>query len=377
MKKNVLIVSTFYSQHIQGYLEAIEKTKSTNLFVLLPIHSTSKENLRSVSSVASLYEFKKINISNQLILLKILNKIVNFIYQLIQFLKLPIKFDTVEIHYPTLSVIPFILGAKFKAQRLGLCFWGDDLQLMSRAFGIFMHLSRTMYDYIVSGNIHFIEIIKNKFKIPWNRLHFICFGSSVLERMQNVKVNKEDLKHKLKLPTDSIVITCGYNNSTRQNHHEIIDACEIVSSKLNNLHFIFPMSYPKNEEYTRKIENRLRSSSLNYTIYKNYLHDDENIELKYVNDILIHIQESDGFSAAMAEYIYAGSVVINGKWLEYSQFVNKGGFHLTTTKEDLYINLEKAILNLTNYTNLCTANRRIIWELKSWEHNINRWIQIY
>jgi glycosyltransferase involved in cell wall biosynthesis len=108
------------------------------------------------------------------------------------------------------------------------------------------------------------------------------------------------------------------------------------------------------------------------------MNDREVAFLRLSSDIMIQVQNTDSFSSSMREHLYAGNVVITGDWLPYETLDKKGCFMLKVSDVDLVgEKLVYAINNLDSLKKRCQGNPEIIWELSSWENNIDSWCNLY
>ena len=84
----------------------------------------------------------------------------------------------------------------------------------------------------------FDEFFDGKYK---DKLTIARFGSAILEKIKelNERVDKKNIKKELGIPTYRIVVTCGYNATTDQQHEKII-------SEFSKLLVVFPMTYGEN-----------------------------------------------------------------------------------------------------------------------------------
>jgi len=100
--------------------------------------------------------------------------------------------------------------------------------------------------------------------------------------------------------------------------------------------------------------------------------------MRLASKIMIQLQTTDSFSSSMRESLYAGEIVITGDWLPYGTLDEKGVFMLKVSSvEEVGEKLVYALNNLDSLKEKCKKNPEIIWELSSWEKNIQSWIDMY
>lgn len=370
-KKRILIVCFHYSQHVRSLL-----------------HSFSSYEDIQVDLLSS-------DVNNEYLSDEGLKKHVRFCFNAYHRLKLPNvfkflfawlsltrvflglkKYDLIEFHYPNMMYLPLHLLYKLKAPTLGICIWGDDFQYMPGNYRRVFHFFRKSYKYIITGNEGFIPRIHQAFGIPKADIHLIGFGSIVLQKLKE-RVSEAPLYRKKYGVENRIVITCGHNAVEPQQHLEIIEALEATTLNEKEILLVFPMTYPKDTNYILLVKNALAKSRFDYLLLEDFMTDDEIIEYRLISDIFIHIQRSDSFSAAMAEYFYTGNVVINGEWLKYPQLEKGHAYFLKARLDNLSELIEDAVKNLPSHKAKTQQNVELLWQLKSWESNSKLWYQLY
>jgi glycosyltransferase involved in cell wall biosynthesis len=199
----------------------------------------------------------------------------------------------------------------------------------------------------------------------------------ILRNIENS--SKADNKKSLNISGDTLVVTCGNNASQGNQHIKIINSIETVIHKLpDNILFLFPFTYGCVRKYLLKVKDVLEKSNLNYRILTDYLGDYKIAQLRKASDIFIYLPISDQLSGSMQECLYAGNIVLTGDWLPYRILEEQGIFMLKISSVDEVG--EKLIYLLNHLKKLkksCKGNSQIIWNLSSWDKNIDNWIQMY
>jgi hypothetical protein len=94
-------------------------------------------------------------------------------------------------------------------------------------------------------------------------------------------------------------------------------------------------------------------------------------------DILIHAQVTDAFSATVQEFLYGGSLLINGGWLDYSDFDLNNIKYIEFNKfDDLPIILDKTLDDIQNIKFNMGGNRKNLLNISSWAANRKNWMRI-
>ena len=176
----------------------------------------------------------------------------------------------------------------------------------------------------------------------------------------------------LKQLVGKISICIGYNANPAQQHLKVLKAVESMPQEIKNrLCLILPMTYGGSEEYIGSIKLALEKSGSAGVVLTDYMDRREIAELRVASDIFIHAQTTDALSASLLESLYAGSVVLNAKWLHYPEFDDWGietiGFESFQDLEDK-LNL---ILQDTIVRN--RKNQKELSEYASWDTCRDKW----
>jgi glycosyltransferase involved in cell wall biosynthesis len=373
VKKKVLIICHNYNYHTNSFVNALLASQSECDIYLLCSDLKNSFDFDKPLNTNNFYRYKSFQHLKSSKIASILSSF-SLIFKLLS-IKGPFK--TIELHFPSLVYWLIPLVYRLKAKRLGICFWGDDLKMMSSLYKSIFDFFKSSYDYVITGNTGYAELLVNSHNISKDKIHHIGFGSSNLDVIKRDKHLKEDFRKKLNISKEQTVITCCHNASKALNIELIIDHLYNIKADKNNIKLLFLMTYPKDEEYVKKIKSRLTETGFDYILEDLFISEQAIATYRIITDIFIHIQNSDSFSVAMVEYFYSGAIVINGEWLNYEDFKAKGGFFLKCKRENLNLVVDDAIANKPYYFKESAINAPIIWELKSWETNIRKWIKLF
>lgn len=295
------------------------------------------------------------------------------------------NYDIVNIHFFNPIYSYFAKEIRSKAKVLCVSYWGSDFYRISDKEKQMQKKLLNLADTITFANSNterdFQECYNNKF----NHKTEVCrFGLKVIEEIQaydnddNFQKIYNDFLKKYDLEKDKLYIACGYNSTPAQQHKEIIKYVSLLNEEYRKkIVFLFPMTYG-DEKYREDIERMLSLSSLNYKVFKEYMGYKEMAIFRKVSDIMIHVQRTDQFSGSMQETLYAGNIVINGKWLSYDVLKQKEAFFLEV--DSISQLNDRIIYAMDNYEELkvkCKDNKKVIWELSSWQVNCKKWYSIY
>jgi len=191
--------------------------------------------------------------------------------------------------------------------------------------------------------------------------------------------DKAAIKASLGFGPQELLVVCGYNASVNQQHEAMIEALIKIKSEIPpEVRFVFPISSNAGLERKKHIENLLQQSGLRYSSITSYLSNQQLAELRYVTDIMVQLQRTDQLSGSMQESLFAGSHVITGNWLPYAIFDELGVKMIKIEHVDMMGDaLLKVISKGASPSAHALQNAAAIWQLSSWEKNINSWLSLY
>ena len=175
-----------------------------------------------------------------------------------------------------------------------------------------------------SGNLRysFEQAYGNKFEDKCVDIAFPCASFDRLEKLMSGFNREEALKH-FNLPPGKKIVICGHTSTKDEQFELMINALDKAEkSAKDSCHFVFFMTYGNGnyKTYRNRIEDKLRISTLSYTVLKDYLRYEEMALLHSVSDIHITSITSDALSIFLQEEMYAGATIMYGKWLHYTEF---------------------------------------------------------
>ena len=297
-----------------------------------------------------------------------------------QFNKLD-NYDIIHIFFLSRDYVFFAKDILRKCKKLVISIYGSDFYRAKWWEKIIKYPIIKNADRINFQNIQTLEEFSKFFKkIDKDKLKIIKFGLVILGILRSIEhISKKDCKKSFNISTNSIVITCGNNASQGNEHIEIIKSIEIVKHKLpDNILFLFPFTYSFDKKYYFKVKKLLDKTNLNYKILTNFLSDYKVAQLRKASDIVINLPISDQLSGSMMESLYTGNIIITGDWLPYKILEEKGIFMLKVPSVgEVGEKLLFSVNNLRNLKESCKGNSQIIWNIASWDKNINDWIHMY
>ncbi len=219
-----------------------------------------------------------------------------------------------------------------------------------------------------------------RFPVFESKIRVGVYGNQHLNDLMEFKKHPErmDLSFLSGDNQGKLVVTCGYNAISRHQHLKMIAALDNLPQELQDrILVIFPMTYLRETEYLKQVENALSHVHFKYAMINDYMSEDQLMSLRLITDLYINIIESDALSSSTQEHLFSGNVTIVGDWLPYSIFEENGIFYIKTSLEQLYDNVYYAITHMDELKTKSTNNPDLLYGVTSWESAISKFKGIY
>lgn len=231
--------------------------------------------------------------------------------------------DVCHIHSVYKTSVLMALNNKKKYDKLILSYWGGDLlERSSKALKI-INKGLEVCDVITvtvkqSFNI-FQELYGNMYD---NKLYVCRFATVGLECINKLSktTSRDECRQCYNIPKDKICITCGYSAYREQHQERCIEEINKLPKELKGkLFVIVPMQYGRmhDKEYFARVEAEKEKADFDCVILKEFVPFEMSAKLAIATDIYLHLRDTDAFSNALKEHVYAGSQIIKGDWLKY------------------------------------------------------------
>ncbi|MBF0464516.1 MAG: glycosyltransferase family 4 protein [Nitrospirae bacterium] len=298
--------------------------------------------------------------------------------------KLAGKYDICHVHYNEPLYSAFFPEELSKiAHTLIVSIWGWDFH---KANNYRRKLQERIYkraDTITFNN----EVVRDDFIRHYDgrylsKSEILRFGLTTISDIKQLQ-NREDAalycRSRLELPLDAFIVAFGHNGVVEQQHEKMALAIkESMSTLPADTYIVFPVHNGTDINYIERVKTTVKDCGLRYKIIDNMIYGEELAALRTAADVMVHVQVTDSFSAAMQEHLYGGGIVINGSWLPYKFLKDRGVFFLEVNSvSEVAEKIIYAYENKSQLKELCLLNRPIMWDLSSWERNLPRWEAIY
>jgi len=290
------------------------------------------------------------------------------------------RYNVVDIHffgtfyYKTIDLLRS-LGNKVK-----ITIWGSDFYRSSAEVRDKQGLYYEMIDSIQICTDAMKDDFLSYYKNFEDKIQIAHFGITQFDLIDKISVeeNIEDVKHKLNLPTDKKVITCGYNGSAGQQHLAILDAFSNLDDSLKEQVFLLlPMTYGVTIEILNQVREQLNLLEIDYLILTEDLTSEDVSRLRLASDIAINIQVTDAFSASIQEHLYSQNIVIVGEWLPYGKLEQSGVYYIKSSLENLTLHIEETITKYPIIKERSLVNKERMHQLSSWDVVTRDWVKLY
>lgn len=248
--------------------------------------------------------------------------------------KMKLNASRIEKEYPIdLVSIQFITTKKllalrlfgYKKHRYLLSFWGSDLLRCKKSVKYLLYpkyITRSVLTTCDSKNMEFAlkEVCHNRFV---DKIECIRFPNMAISCIQEVKrkFTFEQSKTHLGFPADKITIAIGYNATAAQQHLKMLASiAALPQAVLTKIHVVVPMTYGQaSQGYLQEVSGRLDEINCSSEILFDFMQGEFLAVYYHSIDLFIHSQISDAFSQTLVDHIYAGSRVMQAKWLHSSE----------------------------------------------------------
>lgn len=305
-------------------------------------------------------------------------KYVKVVYYANQYRKLLDKisndYDAIHIFY--VSSIYRLIWKKLnrKAKRVIVTVFGSDFYKSNSIIrGMISKIVKDC-DLITGSNAKTLDDFCEHFNVATFKQRICRFGLTVLDELDNV-TEEECLRFREKygIPKGIKIIACGYNASPNQNYDQVLRSIQEIKSNLKEV-FLFFQFHNVQNAYTSEIRKKIKELNIPFHIFDERFSDHELAIYRKTVDIFIQLQKTDQFSGAMQEQLYAGSLVITGKWLPYAQLDEKG---MDYVRIEDFNDLNKAILSNIDKKPEKIKNADIIAGFSKWNKTIRSWADLY
>jgi len=308
--------------------------------------------------------------------------LLNILYGLYQIYKNR-PYDAIHVHFADRQSCRIAYLCRSLTKKEICSFWGSDLFRSSdrqlKKLRVYLDKCCTitiatekMYSRIIAA---FNHVYDNKIKV-------IRFGIESFDMIDNIKSieDKKISRAKLGMPAEKVIIAIGYNASPYQQHLLMIKQLARIDLEiLDRVFIVIQMTYGNsNVHYYEEVRNKIKAITNNFIIFDKFMQEEDIARLRVCTDIFIHGQTTDTLSASFQEYIYAGAIILNGKWLKYKELEERGIKYIEYESfDEIPILMTNIISNLQNYKLSFFNNIDILRKFSSVQAVSQEWYNLY
>lgn len=288
------------------------------------------------------------------------------------------RFDYIHVH--TMAEFSLFLARNILGSSKLICtYWGSDLHRYplrsNNALWCLDHAKHIVLPTIDMKTL-FMELFDEKYH---SKLTIVKFGVNGFQYIDQIKSNFtiKECKRKLGISPELITVAIGYNAYKEQQHMAVLQSIAGLSQEYRSrIAIVLQMTYgDKSGEYILSIRKELERLGCRYVILEEYLDNLDVACLRYATDIFIHAQISDALCATIQEYLYAGTTVLNPKWIRYTDLKqNDIIYHEYSDFSDLSIQMKHL---LAGPLQRIVINAESLLKLSSWSEVAKDWAKLY
>ena len=379
--KKILIVGNADSIHIYNYI--LNLLLETNIDITIYNRVGPEVPIRA--EYASFYAQNNVKIVTSPVPVQI-NKLsyLGFLIKTFFIVKSLGRFDYLQFHYVQETIAPVFYLLRRRFGKIILTYWGSDLYRLNT-------VRRSLTKGLVNSAKHIVMLTTdmvdyfNNLPKKYSKNSYKCtvvdFGNMFypgIDELRQSGISITQVKACIGLETDKTVVTIGYVWRKPMRQYETVQALLKGGKEyLKKIQVALPVWGIPDEEY-EKLDVLLKKSGVSYKLFRDFMDPETVVKFRVSTDVFVHTQTTDALSSAMMEHLYAGSVVINGKWLYYDMLDEKGVYYMKVESiDDVDRVLENVLLSLDDYKIKTSINHDILKSFSSWEAYKNKWLALY
>ena len=266
---------------------------------------------------------------------------------------------------------PYILPK----HRLIISFWGTDLlnpsEMVKSRQGKWLRRANKIT--VQTEDLKKILLDRFSFLEP-QKVYTTIFPSnnSIYKYIDQFEKNENAAHGKIKF-------TLGYNGSKNQNHLDVLYQLDKLDQEVKNKIYLYiPLTYGGDKNYLEKIESFVKKMNIQFNLFKDFLDDKNLARIRKETDVFIHVPTTDAFSSSLLESLYAGNLVISGKWLPYNLLKTKGILYKEVSDfKELPNLINQILLDFKGEKLRVSKNRSMVEEIINNKGIMNKWKSIF
>ena len=232
--------------------------------------------------------------------------------------------DVCHVHSVYKTALVMVLQNRKKFKKLILSYWGGDIEdqtpavvkLREKAFRFADAITVT----VKQTYNEFRRIYGSEFDSKLSVCRFATDGLNCIKELSE-KVTRQDCRESYHIPEDKICVTCGYSAYAAQHQDRCLEILnKLPAERKKRLFVIVPMQYGRYDQpYIDRVKALAAICDFDCTVLEEYVPFEMSARLAVATDVYLHLRDTDAFSNALKEHVFAGSYVIKGDWLQYPE----------------------------------------------------------
>ncbi len=319
-----LVIGDSNSVHIYNFVKTVLLPNEYEVYLITLSVKPIREEYKSFYKENNVRCFS-INNKNDDTLIKknLFKRIINFLKKIYLIRKVP-DVDICHVQSVYKTSLLMVLLNKHKFNKLILSYWGGDIENRT---SYVVKLRKKCFKYANAITVTVKETYNEFQKIYGegfnDKLHICRFATDGLNCINRLKdeVSIDDCKKQYDVPKGKYCITCGYSAYREQHQDLILELLNSMDEKYKKQIFVIvPLQYGKLEDgYVQEVKNIAEKCDFQCLILEKFVPFEESVKLAIATDIYIHLRDTDAFSNALKEHVYAKSHIIKGDWLKYPE----------------------------------------------------------
>lgn len=285
--------------------------------------------------------------------------------------------DVCHVHSVYKTSLALVFKNKRKFKKLILSYWGSDIRDRSETV---LKLRENCFDIadVITVTVEqtrrdFCEIHGDKYNDKLRICRFATDGLDCINSLSK-RFTREQCRESYNIPSGKICVTCGYSATPEQHQDEILKMLQKLPEELRQkMYVIVPMQYGRsNEAYIQNVKKEKDKCDFDCVVLEEYVPFEMSAKLAIATDIYLHLRDTDAFSNALKEHVYACSDIIMGDWLKYIELEQMGAPFVQVSSIDeveSILGKKLATFKISDKTNLFEP----IYQLYSTDNIMNQW----
>lgn len=291
-------------------------------------------------------------------------------------------FDVVHNHY--ISQRDLALG-EMVSRRCGArwvsTIWGSDFLRASEKEKKKMAplLSRCHFVHTVTSMIG-EQLVRYCGEPLRQKLVLADFGQDSYRQMDEMRqiMTKADCKRSYGIDPESFALCIGYSASAAQQQLKVLEAMRSLPEEtLKKITIVLQQTYCVDDpDYLKKTHETAALLPCQTVIMTDFMNDEQCARLRLASDAFILAITTDALSSTMLDYLYAGTCVMAGSWLNYPPLDEWGiQLHRFGSFDELPALITQAVNG--EIKGLTPKQRTIFPAEGSWESLLPKWLGMY